>query len=178
MLSVFFLLLLLLVSGLGRTGTNRVRMFRRLLPRTRLISTGIVSLDTLEQNLRRTCLVSLKVFCVRVWHALCFTEKGNGGNQRICGILLFNHQKHIFTSTIPLATKLDSLVTYIEGLLAIKSHDPAITQSCKITWQIKNISPLPQYLWPPNFSGSLHTMSNFHIRLHGHLIMWPYEVSW
>ena len=95
MLSVFFLLLLLLVSGLGRTGKNRVRMFRRLLPRTRLISTGIVSLDTLEQNLRRTCLVSLKVFCVRVWHALCFTEKGNGGNERICGILLFNHQKHL-----------------------------------------------------------------------------------
>ena len=43
------------------------------------------------------------------------------------------------------ATKLGKLVTYYEGLSPIKSHDPFITWSCKITWQTKFITtPLPE----------------------------------
>ena len=34
-----------------------------------------------------------------------------------------------------------------------KVNNPLITWSCKIAWQIKNIFPLPQCLWPPNLAG-------------------------
>ena len=34
---------------------------------------------------------------------------------------------------MPMATKLGKMVTYHDGLLAMKSHDPLITWSCKIT---------------------------------------------
>ena len=42
---------------------------------------------------------------------------------------------------------------YLEGLPLIKSLDPLITGPCKIIWQTINISPLPEYLWPPNLVG-------------------------
>ena len=43
--------------------------------------------------------------------------------------------------------------TYLDGLLPIKSHDPLITWSCKITWQIKFfIFLLPKCLWPRNLA--------------------------
>ena len=43
------------------------------------------------------------------------------------------NQKHIFTTRVPMATKLDRIVTYRDGLFPIKSRDPAIKWSCKIT---------------------------------------------
>ena len=52
----------------------------------------------------------------------------------------------------------DRMVTYFEGDPPIKSYDPVITWSCKITKQIKNISQMPQYLWPPHLAGRCHTM--------------------
>ena len=59
--------------------------------------------------------------------------------------LLFNHmvlQDHvtnenqymyIYTTTVPMTTKLDRVVTYLEELLRIKSEDPLIMRSYKIT---------------------------------------------
>ena len=36
-----------------------------------------------------------------------------------------------------MATKLSRTVTYLDPLLPIKSYDPLIIWSCKITWQTK-----------------------------------------
>ena len=45
-------------------------------------------------------------------------------------------------------------VTYLNELLPIKSRDPLITWSCKITRHTKIIiAPLQQCLWPPNLAG-------------------------
>ena len=61
--------------------------------------------------------------------------------------------KHIVTTTLSMATKLNKVVTYHEGLPLIKWHDP-VTWSCKITWKTKTIiTPLPQCLWPWNLAG-------------------------
>ena len=72
-------------------------------------------------------------------------------------VFLRNHVtnwKHISTAAVSMATKLGRMVTYLEGLLPIKLHDPLIACSYKITYQTKTIiSPLPQYLWPPNLAG-------------------------
>ena len=57
------------------------------------------------------------------------------------GQLYFNHVviidtiknwKHISTTTIPMATKLDRAVLYHKELLIIKLHDPSITWCCKV----------------------------------------------
>ena len=56
-----------------------------------------------------------------------------------------NH--YISTTRVPMATKLDKMITYFDGLLPIKSHDSLITWSCGITWKTKTIiSPIPQCL--------------------------------
>ena len=52
---------------------------------------------------------------------------------------------------MPMTTKLGMLVTYLEQLLSVKSHDHIITWFCKITWQTKIIYLLPQCL--PNLAG-------------------------
>ena len=45
---------------------------------------------------------------------------------------------------MPLATKLDRMVTYLDGLLPIKVPDPLITWSCEIIRQTGTIiSPMP-----------------------------------
>ena len=36
-----------------------------------------------------------------------------------------------------MATKFGRMVTYLDDLLPLKSYDPFMTWSCKITWQIK-----------------------------------------
>ena len=54
---------------------------------------------------------------------------------------------HISTTAVPMTTKLGRMVTYLEGLLPIKSHDPLILCCSKITWQTKSIiPPLPHCL--------------------------------
>ena len=56
-----------------------------------------------------------------------------------------SHDKNISPATVPLATKLGKMVTYLKGLPSLKTHDTLIT------WQTKTIiSPLLQSLWPPN----------------------------
>ena len=60
-------------------------------------------------------------------------------------MVLWDHvtnYKHYISSTAPIssmATKLDRMMTYLEWLLPVKSHDHMITWSCKITWQAKVI---------------------------------------
>ena len=43
---------------------------------------------------------------------------------------------------MPMVTKLDRVVTYLEGLLPIKLHDPLITSPCNITQKTKTISTI------------------------------------
>ena len=42
---------------------------------------------------------------------------------------------------MPIATKLGRVFTDNEEFPLVKSHDPLITWSCEVTWQIKDISP-------------------------------------
>lgn len=55
--------------------------------------------------------------------------------------------KYISTIRVPIATKLNSVLTYLDGLLHVKSHDTLIKWTCKIKWQTINIiSELPHCL--------------------------------
>ena len=58
---------------------------------------------------------------------LALEKNSNGGIKRKSGILLFNHEKHICNTRLPMATKLGKLVTYVKKFPAIKSYDPVIT---------------------------------------------------
>ena len=50
--------------------------------------------------------------------------------------------KHIATTWMLLVTKLDRIVTYLGGLLPIKSYGSLIIWSCKFTWQTKTVVSL------------------------------------
>ena len=52
------------------------------------------------------------------------------------------NQKHIYTTKIPMTTKHSRVMAYNGELRTIKSHDPVITWSFDVTWQIKILSPL------------------------------------
>ena len=77
-------------------------------------------------------------------------------------MVLQGHVKH-FSFCMTTTTKQNGkMVIHYKKPQPIKSHNPLNTWSCEVTWQIKNIlSPLPQYLWPPNLAGWLHTMKSF-----------------
>ena len=47
---------------------------------------------------------------------------------------------YISTWIRSIATKYGKVVNYCEGLPPLESHDPLMTWSCEITWQIKNMS--------------------------------------
>ena len=67
------------------------------------------------------------------------------------------------TTTMPMATKLGTVVTYHEVLPPIKSCNPLTAWSCKITWQTKTITfPLPQCLWRLNLAGWWLFMKSSH----------------
>ena len=55
---------------------------------------------------------------------------------------LINESHYISIIRVYMATKLDRIVTYLNGLLLLYTSDSLITCSCYITWQIKNISLL------------------------------------
>ena len=64
---------------------------------------------------------------------------------------------------MPMVTKLDRVVTYLEGVLLIKSHD---SFNQVVLWDhIKNIKnvipPLLQCLWSPNEAEWFYTMRSF-----------------
>ena len=44
-----------------------------------------------------------------------------------------NQNHYISTITVPMTTELGRMLTYLEGLLTIKSHNTLITWSCKVT---------------------------------------------
>ena len=63
--------------------------------------------------------------------------------QRLDHMVLQVHvtSKSHYTSTtrVLMATKLGSMMTYLDGLLPIKSHDPVISWLCEISWPTKTI---------------------------------------
>ena len=85
-----------------------------------------------------------------------------------------------------MATKLGMMVTYLDGLLAIKSHDFS-SRGLKITWQPKIIIfPLPQCLWPTNLAswwlvmrGSIQNVTPTfdHVVLRDHVTNWNHYIS-
>lgn len=61
------------------------------------------------------------------------------------------NQKRFTITIMPMPSKCERLVTYLERLLHVKSHDAFCTWSHEITWETKSImSPLPQCLWLQN----------------------------
>ena len=83
---------------------------------------------------------------------------------------------------MPIATKLGRVVTYHEGLPPIKSHDPLITWSCKITWQTKFIiTPLPKVAMTRKL-GRMVTLTYLEglltIKSHNALITWSCKFTW
>ena len=74
-----------------------------------------------------------------------------------------NWTNYISNTTVPMATKLGRIVTYLGWLLPIMLPIPLVTWACKITWQTKTaISPIPQYPWSSNVAGWLLTMRCSH----------------
>ena len=59
-----------------------------------------------------------------------------------------NKNRYISNTTISMATKLGRMVTCLDCLLPIKSNGHMLVRFIQITWQTKNISPLPQCLRP------------------------------
>ena len=78
-----------------------------------------------------------------------------------------NHASAISTTRVPCqqTSENDNLSRWAPAhkLLPIKSWNPLIARSCKITWQTKTIiSPLPWCLWPPDLAGVWLTMRGSH----------------
>ena len=78
---------------------------------------------------------------------------------------LANESHYISIIRVYIATKLGRIVAYFDVLLLLYSSDSLITWSCYITWQAKNISLAPQYLWPPILARWWHTHSKNYIIL-------------
>ena len=78
-----------------------------------------------------------------------------------------------------MATKLGRMVTYLEGLTTIKSHNILITWSCKAMWQTKIIiSLLPKCLWPQTCQDGIYLDGLLIIKSCKTLIMWSCQVTW
>ena len=72
------------------------------------------------------------------------------------------HQGFISTTRGSLA-KLGTIITYLDMLLIVKSHDILTTWSSQITWQTKIIIyPIPLCLWTLDLVGRWLTLSNSH----------------
>ena len=97
---------------------------------------------------------------VLIWHVISFhTMRINDYTiminlSNMWNLVLQSLKTYISTTTTPMTTKHGRVATYHDGLQLIKSHDPLITWSCRITWQTKIIiSPLTKCLCPPNSAG-------------------------
>ena len=64
-----------------------------------------------------------------------------------------------------MATKHCKIVTYRGELSPINPINSLNMWPCEVTWQIKNISPLSQFLWLPNLSGYQHTKRSSHPKI-------------
>ena len=76
-------------------------------------------------------------------------------------------------------TKLGRMVTYLNGLLLLKSHNAFITWSCEITWQTETImSPIPQCVWKPNLVTTCLQWLLLTIKSYNTLFTWSRTVTW
>ena len=64
--------------------------------------------------------------------------------------------KSISTTTVPIATKLDTLVTYLKKLFPINSHGSWVKWSFNFTWQIKTKSVEIICEWLENYGDCEH----------------------
>ena len=96
------------------------------------------------------CFMHLKFRLYKHGMPCTIEINSNKGNEWACEhewawvSLPFNHQKrYISTAAIPMDTKFCRMVTYLEGLSHIKSHEPLNIWSFEMMWQTKTIiSPL------------------------------------
>ena len=80
-----------------------------------------------------------------------------------------------------MATKLEKLVTCHVGLLPIMLLYPLFTWSCKIAWETKIISPLPQHLWSQTLAGygSPWMLSTHKVTWpYNHVVLWGHVTNW
>ena len=88
-------------------------------------------------------------------------------------VTIENH--YISTTRWPMATITDKIVTYLDGLLPIKSHGPFIRWSCKVTWQTKTII---SQQWSPNLSDWWLTLKVSYLLSHMDLEnAWSHEIT-
>ena len=72
----------------------------------------------------------------------------------------------------------DRMVTYLDGILPIKSHDPLITWSPEITWKTKAItSPMLPCLRPLGKVMTYHKGLS-QVKPYNPFIMWSCEITW
>ena len=65
------------------------------------------------------------------------------------------------TNTVPTSPNFVRMITCVNGLLPIKSHESLIPWFCEITWQTKTIiSPIAQSICPPNLVGDWLNLSS------------------
>ena len=76
-----------------------------------------------------------------------------------------------------MATKLGRMVTHLNQPLPIVSFYTLVTWSYEITWQTKNIPPLPRCLWPPNLWGVWLTMRAPTHNFTNLWITWSWEMT-
>ena len=76
------------------------------------------------------------------------------------------------------STNFGRLVTYLDGLLPIKSHDPLITWSPEITWKTKTIiSPMLRCLRAMGKVMTYHKGLS-QVKPYDPFIMWSCEITW
>ena len=89
----------------------------------------------LKQNFFGRKESNFKTYEHQIWQS--GTSTGNKTNQAGAGDDITSRSrdklKYISTTTVPMTTKLDRMVAYLDGLLPIKSHDPLLAWSCEIT---------------------------------------------
>ena len=72
-------------------------------------------------------------------------------------------KKYNYTTRVYIVTRLGRMITYLDGLLPIKAHDPLIKWFCKIMRLTKTIvSRITWWIRSPNLVGWWHTLSNSH----------------
>ena len=88
-----------------------------------------------------------------------------------------NRIHYIFTTRLPLATKLDRMVAHLDGLLPIKFHYPLLTWSCDITWQAAYyISIITVPLTTKLGRMATYLEGLLTIKLHEALVMWSCKI--
>ena len=90
-----------------------------------------------------------------------------------------NKNHYTSTTTVPMATKLIRMVTYLKGLLHKKSNESLFTRSYKITWQTENMSPLLHSAYGHWFwqVGDL-SQGTLPVKSHAFWVTWSCEFTW